>query len=337
MTGPLPDDQVRAMLEERAGRVAPDTEREVMTAFRAAVRGTPDGTGGFAVIPQALSSRDARLPGSLAVLGLIVVVAIALLGGRLSSTNLAVGSPPAVAGLDVPASLPAPGIASSSAPTQITDELALEQLLASGQLRGQVLVIDGRLVTASCPYGTSPSSCPTFILGRPGLRVRVSDDPLIADDALSAVDSGPTRPMAFRVRDNCSLDFLGVLGSAPDAPLSVDQLIDTTTPLGRLVAVQGWLTDASQSCAAPSGAGLCNAPIVLSGGAAPADGTSPARRWLDVEPAPGAAPEGPSRELATFILRRADATWRLEGNYAAHVPVVTTQPSPTGDVGDLTR
>ena len=87
MTAPLPDDQVRAMLEERAARVSPDAEREAMTAFRAAVRGAPDGTGGFAVIPQALSSRNARLPWGLAAFGMVAVVAIALLGGRLSSTN----------------------------------------------------------------------------------------------------------------------------------------------------------------------------------------------------------------------------------------------------------
>ena len=87
MTAPLPDDQVRAMLEERAARVSPDAEREAMTAFRAAVRGAPDGKGGFAVIPQALSSRDARLPGGFAAVGMVAVVAIALLGGRLSSTN----------------------------------------------------------------------------------------------------------------------------------------------------------------------------------------------------------------------------------------------------------
>ena len=74
MTAPLPDDQVRAMLEERAARVSPDAGREAMTAFRAAVRGAPDGKGGFAVIPQALSSRNARLPWGLAAVGMVAVV-----------------------------------------------------------------------------------------------------------------------------------------------------------------------------------------------------------------------------------------------------------------------
>ena len=97
MTAPLPDDQVRAMLEERAGRVSPDAEREAMTAFRAAVRGAPDGKGGFTVIPQALSSRDARLPGGLAAFGVVVVVVIAVLGGRLSGNDVAT-SPSAFAG-----------------------------------------------------------------------------------------------------------------------------------------------------------------------------------------------------------------------------------------------
>ena len=97
MTAPLPDDQVRAMLEERAGRVSPDAEREAMSAFRAAVRGAPDGKGGFTVIPQALSSRDARLPGGLAAFGVVVVVVIAVLGGRLSGDDVAT-SPSAVAG-----------------------------------------------------------------------------------------------------------------------------------------------------------------------------------------------------------------------------------------------
>ena len=240
MTAPLPDDQVRAMLEERAARVSPDAEREAMTAFRAAVRGAPDGKGGFAVIPQALSSRNARLPWGLAAVGMVAVVAIAVLGGRLSSTNDVASSPSAVAGSSAttgPAASLAPSAAGS--PT-VLDPGQLEAALASGDLAGKIVVINGKLVSELC---SGPASdCKTHLLELPQLQITASDEPFI-QAAWDAAIGGPAGPMTFRVGGDGSLDFLGDLGSVPDAPMTVDQLNSMTAPAGRLVAVRGWRSD----------------------------------------------------------------------------------------------
>ena len=177
MTAPLPDDQVRAMLEERAARVSPDAGREAMTAFRAAVRGAPDGKGGFAVIPQALSSRNARLPWGLAAVGMVAVVAIALLGGRLSSTNDGAASAPAAAGSSAttgPAASLAPSAAGSPS---VLDPGQLEAALASGDLAGKIVVINGKLVSELC--SGPASNCKTHLLELPQLQITASDEPFI--------------------------------------------------------------------------------------------------------------------------------------------------------------
>ncbi len=318
MTAPLPDDHVRAMLEERAGRVSADAEREAMTAFRAAIRGAPDGKGGFAVIPQALSSRDARLPAGVAALGVVVVVVIAVLGGRLSGVDVAT-SPSAVAGSSAitgPAVSLAPSAAGS--PT-VLDPGQLEAALASGDLAGTIVVINGKLVSELC--SGPPSDCKTHLLELPQLQITASDEPFIRAAWDSAI-GGPAGPMTFRVGGDGSLDFLGVLGSVPDAPLTVDQLISTTAPAGRLVSVHGWLADVTRV-----------ALLVLTGGAPPTDGTTPARQWVTVEPAPEVARRlGPPGEPDTFIVRRANGGWRLEGRYAAFVP---TTPSAQAGQNDL--
>ena len=89
MTGPLHDDELRAMLEERASRVSPDAGRSAMATFRATVRGASDGKGGFAILPQALSSRGARLPWGVVALGTVAVVVVAIVGGSLGGGDAA--------------------------------------------------------------------------------------------------------------------------------------------------------------------------------------------------------------------------------------------------------
>ena len=208
MTGPLPDDQLRAMLEERAARVSPDTEREAMAAFRAAVRGTPDGTGGFAVIPQALSSRDARLPWGLAVLGLIVVVAIALLGGRLSSTNDAGASAPAATGSGVPSSIPA------STGTLTGDQLRVA--LADGSLARQVIVVDGDVGWRQVACA-DPANCTVPVPA--GLDdVPMAIDPAIGNQTSSAQPPGPyvyVADGAVLTYEGTAADGLGLRCSCP--------------------------------------------------------------------------------------------------------------------------
>ena len=183
----------------------------------------------------------------------------------------------------------------------------LEAGLASGDLAGKIVVINGKLVSELC---SGPASdCKTHLLELPQLQITASDEPFI-QAAWDAAIGGPAGPMTFRVGGDGSLDFLGALGSVPDAPMSVDQLISTTAPAGRLVAVHGWLVDATRV-----------ALLVLTGGAPPTDGTTPARQWVSVEPAPEMARSlGPTGEPDTFVVRRANGGWRLEGRYAAFVP-----------------
>jgi hypothetical protein len=216
MTGPLPDDDVRAMLEERAGRVSPDAEREAMTTFRAAVRGAPDGKGGFAVIPQALSSRDARLPWGLAAAGMVAVVAIALLGGRLSGTDFA-ASPSAASGATA-TSGPAASLEPSADGNGLPTADQLRAGLADGSLTGRVIVIDGEMqaVQVPCP---KPGACTVPMLTRLG-GIPITVDPTI--EALVANDV-PDGPHVF-IGDGVGLTYLGNMTGAVDAPMTVAEL-----------------------------------------------------------------------------------------------------------------
>ena len=170
---------------------------------------------------------------------MVAVVAIAVLGGRLSGNDVAT-SPAALPGsgaITGPAASLAPSAAGS--PT-VLDPGQLEAALASGDLAGKIVVINGKLVSELC---SGPASdCKTHLLELPQLQITASDEPFI-QAAWDAAIGGPAGPMTFRVGGDGSLDFLGALGSVPDAPMSVDQLISTTAPAGRLVAVHGWLAD----------------------------------------------------------------------------------------------
>ena len=157
-----------------------------MSAFRAAVRGAPDGKGGFTVIPQALSSRDARLPGGLAAFGVVVVVVIAVLGGRLSGDDVAT-SPSAVAGsgaITGPAALLAPSAAGS--PT-VLDPGQLEAALASATSRAR-----SSRSTASCVGAVQRARirAKTHLLELPQLQITASDEPVI-QAAWDAAIGGP--------------------------------------------------------------------------------------------------------------------------------------------------
>ncbi len=327
MTGPLPDDQVRAMLDERAARVSPDAERAAMTAFRAAVRGAPDGKGGFAVIPQALSSRDARLPGSLAALGVVVVIVLAVLGGRISGNDVATG-PSAVAGSSAttgPAASLAPSAAGS--PT-VLDPGQLEAALASGDLAGKIVVINGKLVSELC--SRPASDCKTHLLDLPQLQITASDEPFI-QAAWDAAIGGPAGPMTFRVGGDGSLDFLGVLGSVPDAPMSVDQLISTTAPAGRLVSVHGWTSNPLMPCPNPPDCVF----TVLSAREPPSDSVDLPDSVILPIPVPARSDVETTTGEATFVARKIGDGWQLEGRYAAIVPEVDISPAVPEEGGPV--
>jgi hypothetical protein len=223
MTAPLPDDELLAMLEARADRVSPDAERSALAGFHAVTRSAADGHGGFLVLPQALSSRGARLPWSVAAVGMVAVVALAVLGGRLATSD--------EAGTRVPASLPTQAAAGSLAPSAVggpmvlepsqleaalasggpTDEdvLAADQLRAAisdGSLLGRIVVFDGELelMQVSCP---KPGACAV-----PTLR-DLGGVPITIDGSMVLSDPLPSGSLAFRV----GWDGLIFLGTALDA------------------------------------------------------------------------------------------------------------------------
>jgi hypothetical protein len=245
MTPPIPDDELRAMLESRADRVAPDAERSVLAGFRAAVRGAPDGKGGFAVIPQALSSRNARLPWGLAAVGMVAVVAIALLGGRLSTTTEVAGSPAIAVASGVPASIPdlaagSPEVVVPSAVTGDGGPVSEDQLRAAvmnGSLAGRVIVIDGdvRWTNVSC---AGSGTC------RVPIPVGLESLPIAADASFgtATADGEPPGPYLY-VADGAGLTYYGTTADGLASPISVPDLVALGEPVpsSDVHLVDGWL------------------------------------------------------------------------------------------------
>ena len=108
MTGRPTDDELREMLEARASQASPDANREAMAGLRAAMRGTPDARGAFAVLPVSTSARGGRLPGIIVASGLVAVILVAVLGGQLSAPKEA--SSAGVVDTHVPESIPTLGV-----------------------------------------------------------------------------------------------------------------------------------------------------------------------------------------------------------------------------------
>ena len=312
MTAPLPDDELRAMLEARAGRVSPDAERSALAGFRAAVRGSTDGRGGFSVLPQALSSRGARLPWGVAALGMVAIVVVAVLGGRTTTADQQ-ARPPEASAITPPASA---AIASSA--TGESDPPSFEHLLAAGALRGQVVVIDGRLVSAACTSGVA-RRCHIEIAGWPGLRIVVDDQVSLA--ALDAATSeSEARPLAFRVEADRALAFLGMVEGGVPVPLSGYGLARTDALPSRLVLARGRLvelkgTEVFMPCPSPASDGTGDACLLrtthLLLDERPAPGGVPG---AEVDLAPGVDPAAlPEDGSATFLVRRLDGRWQVQG------------------------
>ena len=219
MTGRPTDDELREMLESRASRVSPDTDREAMAGLRAAMRGTPDARGGFAVLPVAISGRGARLPGSIVAVGLVAVILVAVArwpadgaegglerGGRRHPRPR---EHPDAGRLGArQRRRPARGRCrrSGRGPTS-------RRPSPTRSIVGQVVVVDGPLTTRLCNPG---GSCVVDIDGLDGRAGRL---PAPAAGARTLV--GPGSQTALRVRDDGGLDYLGQLDA--DAQRAADR------------------------------------------------------------------------------------------------------------------
>ena len=327
MTGSLHDDELRAMLQERASRVSPDAERSAMATFRATVRGASDGKGGFAVLPQALSSRGARLPWGVAALGMVAVVVVAIVGGRLGGGDVA-ASPTLAAASAPPATSPAPAAGAIDHPPDVLAAGELEHAIAAGDLARQIVVINGRIASTDCEPAVG---CDYSIVGLPGMQVALGGILVTLAPAAPAFDEASVLPYVFRVRDDGGLTLLGVLGSARPVSLAIDQL-PTTGPVGHLLAVGGWLvSQGADSSAAPCTQPKLTPPecsaartYALSGVQPGPDATVDPDHSVPVDVAPETRPGlfAPSGGSAAFLIRRVFDGWRVEGRYVAVVPSI---------------
>lgn len=339
MTGPLHDDELRAMLQERSARVSPDAERSAMATFRATVRGTSDGKGGFAVLPQALSSRGARLPWGIAAFGVVAVIVVAVLGGQLSGTN--VSSSPTLA-TSAAVSTPAAGGPGDNRP-DVLDAAGLARALAAGDLAPQVVVVNARIASTDCEPAVG---CDYSIVGMPGVPVALGEDLVTGATIAPAFDEASVLPYAFRVRADGVLVLLGVVGDGLEVPLGVDRLATTPPPVGGLSMVATWIV--SQGSADPS-AEPCSLPkllppecsaartYVLTGVRPGPDASVALEHALPVDVAADARPGlFPPSGGATFLVRRGVDGWRVEGRYVAFVPDVETPPASPAAGGSMT-
>jgi hypothetical protein len=335
MTAPLPDGELRAMLEARADRVSPDTSRSAMAGFRAAVHGSSDGRGGFSVVPQALSARGARLPWGVAVVGLVAVVIVAIVGAQTQTTDRNRSTPAVVA---TPGAADVAGSPAASAPAVI-DARSFERLLASGALRGQVVVIVGRLVTAACPSGVSAADCPTAIAGWPGVRVVVPEDPATMAASASAFGLEGDAPLAFRAGGDGRVTFLGIVDAGTPVPLSGTGLARLGGMDGQLVLARGELlelrgAEVFMACPSPvtgaaSGDCLLRTTFLLRDEASGPGGVAGA--GVDLSPEVDASAL-PSDRAATFLVRRVDDRWQVEGQQTVSTVSVET---PADEVAEI--
>ena len=326
MTGRPSDDDLREMLESRASRVSPDTNREAMAGVRAAMRGTADASGGFAVLPVAISGRGARLPGSVAAIGLVAVLIVAVVGGRLSSPQE--GAASGAAGTHVPESIPTLAVSgpdSAAVPPEAVPEswtgAELATALGARSIVGQMVVVDGPFTTRLCNPG---GSCVVDIDGLEGVRVVFPHAPQGVPPLI-----GPGSRTVLRVREDGGLDYLGQIVADAQRPLTVNALVHEYSTPGRALFVVGQLwqratDDIGMSCPAtgplapscvPDGRSWLLAGVDPLGGDASRLATGMVVT-LGNEFVQGSAP---STAPSTFLVSSLGGGWQVDGIVAATI------------------
>ena len=163
---------------------------------------------GSPCLPVAISGRGARLPGSVAAIGLVAVLIVAVVGGRLSSPQE--GAASGAAGTHVPESIPTLAVSgpdSAAVPPEAVPEswtgAELATALGARSIVGQVVVVDGPFTTRLCNPG---GSCVVDIDGLEGVRVVFPHAPQGVPPLI-----GPGSRTVLRVREDGGLDYLGQL------------------------------------------------------------------------------------------------------------------------------
>ena len=230
------------MLEARGSAVSPGAAREVLAGARAAIAG-PSGREGAGVAfdprPVAAIRRRSRTPWGIAALAVAAVVAIAMLGSRVTierprASDAVVGSSPVTSG-------PSGGTVLGSLSAE---ELRTE--LAANRLDGKTVVISGRAMVAPgrCRIGpsTDPANDCTFVKidGLPELFIGKGGR--TAEEVETAIEQfGMSRaPLVLRGSGQ-GLDLVGWLVNAVDGPMVPEGLDQTLVPDGGVVSVIGWL------------------------------------------------------------------------------------------------
>jgi hypothetical protein len=248
---PFDDAELRAMLIERADRLGPDAEREVLTAVRSELR-APSRTGGLTVLPGPVAGRASRQQAGLATIGLVAVLVVAVLGGRLGSgpaqptggtpqaSAAGAGTTPGAGTTTVPGPSSSAGVGLAASETTLD---GLRAGLADGSLDGSiVIVVGGRLKIQPYPC-PSPMPLDCYGLELRGLEgVEVTHAGLMSEpDAAVWIDT--VRPPAFRVTGK-QLALLGGVTEGADHPLTVPELLAPANAPGAadLAVVSGWLT-----------------------------------------------------------------------------------------------
>ena len=334
------DDDLAAMLEARADRMPVSAARDVLAAVRAEMR-APTGGAGFAVLPVLAGSRGSRAPAGWAAIGLVAVLVLAVMGGRLTTgparptAGAASGGTPA-SSTAVAATTPTAPTAPTAAPSPVIPTMTVGELragLADGSLSGRTVLVTGVLELQPWPCPSPmPEDCYGLqIRGLDGIEVTHAGV-MTADEAFRRIPGDTTdSPKAFRATGH-QLAFLGWITEGADTPLTVTELLRGSAVPGsaEVAAVGGWLLGGSSSLAScPSvAASPCadTRPVLADASPRPDDqpGTGDATE-VTVDDSLGLAP-APASLPGPFLVR---STRSLGGDLPPYAVVASLDPATT--------
>jgi hypothetical protein len=268
MTSRVTDDELQAMLEERAG-VSAGAAREVLAAARAEIAGPipKDGKGvSFGVRPVAGARRRSRMSWGVAAMATAAVLVVAVVGARLgterpTASGVTAGASPAAVVGTSPSAAASPVVASpgpESIPVVSFDTLL--QSLNAGSLDGRLVLVEGRpsLVTGDCPSDPPGQAGQCTWVRIDGLGDTLIDNGGFTHDQMKATIDGIIGPPITILRGNDGgLDLVGWLTVGLVQPIGVGTLGSHigTLASGSLALVDGWLIPGSSvSCPDPNAA-----------------------------------------------------------------------------------
>ena len=313
------DDDLRAMLEGRAARLPTGADREIIAAVREEMR-APTGGAGFAVLPVAAGGRGTGVSAGWVGIGLVAVLVLAVLGGRLDTRPVVPAATGTPAGRSSPTA--ASSVPGTSRPPLVSLPRAIdvERLrlgLVDGSLDGQVVLLTASLTVSQVPCLGTGGGCPVIqVSGLPGVAVRYWQPAASAADVWTTVLSHPVPALlAFRVEAS-DLVLLGWPEGTPATPLTVPALGGSLPEVtgDDLVIVSGWLAGGRSSTAScpeavpsPAASALpCEPGLPMLNAAKPlSDGRSTsAAVAVTVDAALGLGP-APAVMQGPFLVRRA--------------------------------